>query len=213
MTIVSGLVVMSGPGGSALATSADAAAPKPAVVRNSVWYLRDTATSGTADHVLVYGNPGDVPLFSDWDGNGTRTPGVVRNGVWYLRNSQTTGVADVAFRYGDNADTPVVGDWNADGIDSPGVARAGDDGQPNGGDTNCSDCPFRWLLRNENSSGVADTEYVCGYERPVPADWTGSGRTTCGYVLNGSWVVTTATSPFQRTFTYGNPGDAAFAWS
>ena len=53
----------------------------------------------------------------------------------------------------------------------------------------------------------------CGNERPVPADWKGNGRATCGYVVNGNWTVSTASTPFQRTFTYGEPGDPAFAWS
>src|SRR5207237_6159261 len=129
-----------------------------AVVRNATWYLRDSTTSGAADHVFQYGDPGDIPVFGDWDRNGTRTPGVFRSGVWYLRNSNTTGVADVVLTFGDPGDTPITGDWNGDGIDSPGVARAGDDKVPNGGNTTCQGCAFRWLVRNENSSGLTDTD-------------------------------------------------------
>src|SRR5207237_4545865 len=55
----------------------------PAVVRNATWYLRDSTTSGAADHVFQYGDPGDIPVFGDWDRNGTRTPSEFRSRVWY----------------------------------------------------------------------------------------------------------------------------------
>src|SRR4051812_20271432 len=73
----------------------DESTAKPAVARGSFWYLRNTATSGSADIVFQYGDPGDVPFFGDWDGDGIETPGVFRDGVWYLRNSNDTGSADV----------------------------------------------------------------------------------------------------------------------
>jgi hypothetical protein len=48
---------------------------------------------GAADYWYQYGNPGDVPLVGDWNGNGTDSPGVFRNGVFYLRNSNSAGAA------------------------------------------------------------------------------------------------------------------------
>ena len=137
---------------------------------------------------------------------------MVRNGVWYLRNSDTSGPADITFVYGDAGDTPVAGDWNGDGIDTPAVARPGDDEAPNGTDTGCFDCPFRWLLRNTNTTGRADTEYECGDEHPVPADWIGDGHDSCGYVVGNEWTITTNTEPLTKNFTFGDPGDTPLTW-
>jgi len=231
--------------------------PRPAVVRQGVWYLRDTTTSGVADHTFQYGDPGDVPMFGDWDGNGTATPAVFRNGVWYLRESDTTGVADITFVFGQPADTPIVGDWNGDGVETPGVvrdgvwylrnsnttgvaditfvygvpgdrviagdwdgngtatpgvARAGDDGGvPNGSGTTCGGCPFRWLERNENSTGLADAEFDCGNDKPVPGAWGHAARDECGWVIGNEWKVYAPGGGFT-TFTFGDPGDTALAW-
>ena len=91
------------------------------VVRGSDWYVRDTLTSGTADHTFTYGLPGDVQLLGDWDGDGDATPGVVRGSTWYLRNTLEGGQADLTFACGYLGDYPVVGDWDGNGTDHPGV--------------------------------------------------------------------------------------------
>jgi len=83
------------------------------VVRNGTWYLRNTPSTGTADTVFNYGNPGDIPVVGDWNGDGVDTPGVVRNGIWYLRNSLTSGVADTVLAYGDPGDSVVAGKWTS----------------------------------------------------------------------------------------------------
>ena len=42
----------------AVAAAAVEPPSSPVVVRGSDWYVRDTLTSGTADHTLTYGLPG-----------------------------------------------------------------------------------------------------------------------------------------------------------
>jgi len=49
---------------------------KPAVVRGNVWHLRNTLTSGIGELSISYGDPGDVPILGDWDGDGTDSRGV-----------------------------------------------------------------------------------------------------------------------------------------
>ena len=58
------------------------------------------------DVAFHFGDPGDVPVTGDWNGDGTDTAGLFRNGGWYLRNSTTTGVGDVSFGFGDRGDLP-----------------------------------------------------------------------------------------------------------
>jgi len=64
-------------------------------------YFRNSNTTGVADSQFIYGDPGDMLVAGDWDGNGTDTIGVYRpsNGIFYLRNSNTQGNAD-AWAYG-----------------------------------------------------------------------------------------------------------------
>jgi Tol biopolymer transport system component len=165
----------------------------PLIVRNGKWYLRNTATTGTADASFDYGNPtGDIAVTGDWDGNGTVTPGVVRGGTWYLRNANTSGVADASFAYGNPGDIPVTGDWDGNGSVTPGVVRNS-----------------TWYLRNSNSTGVADITFVYGNpgDLPVTGDWDSTGSTTPGVVRAGTWFLRNSNTPgnADASFGYGNP--------
>ena len=91
---------------------------------------------------MAYGDPTDLPIVGDWDGNGTFTPGVVRGQTWLLRNSNSRGEGTVTFVYGAAGDKPIAGDWNGDGAWTPGVIR---------GNT--------WMLRDSNSGGPTDGQF------------------------------------------------------
>ena len=52
---------------------------------------------GAADYFFSFGNPGDVPVVGDFDGDGIDTVGVYRSGNWYLRNSNSTGAHDLVY--------------------------------------------------------------------------------------------------------------------
>ena len=100
----------------------------PAVIRNGVWYLRDSNTSapGTVTS-FAYGAPTDTPVFGDWNGDGVETPGLVRvtggSLTWYLRNTNSAGAPDIIFTWGAATDKPLVGDWDGNGTDTPGLLR------------------------------------------------------------------------------------------
>jgi SpoIID/LytB domain protein len=154
---------------------------RPAVQRGNVWYLRAAGGSGPATSSFVYGDPGDVPLMCDWDGNGSRTPGVFRNGVFYLRNATSTGGADIVFGFGNPGDVPVCGNWDGEGGDSIGVVRG-----------------FEWFLRNENSTGphhghffygnVDDVKVVGNWNGPAdPYDSPGVVRGHVWYLRNSNF--------------------------
>lgn len=52
---------------------------------------------GQADYSYYYGNPGDIALTGDYDGDGIDTPGLYRGGSWYLRNSNSSGTHDIFY--------------------------------------------------------------------------------------------------------------------
>ena len=79
--------------------------------------------SGVADLVFGYGNPDDVVLVGDWDGDLKDTLGVRRGNQYLLKNTTTTGYADIVFGYGESTDEAFVGDFNGDGKDTIGIRR------------------------------------------------------------------------------------------
>ena len=143
-------------------TSANADTPgeRPAVHRGNTWFLRAAGGSGPATSSFVYGDPGDIPLMCDWDGEGSRTPGIFRGGAFHLRNLHSSGAADVSFGFGNPGDTPVCGDWDGDGKDTIGVVRGNE-----------------WFLRNDNSTGDANGHFFYGNvdDIKVVGNWDGPG--------------------------------------
>src|SRR4051794_10972387 len=88
-------------------------------------YLLNDSFGATANRVFIYGNPGDLVYFGDWDGNGSDTPMVRRGNIFYVRNDTVGGVADTVFSYGDPGDEVLVGDWDGNGTDSEVLSVAG----------------------------------------------------------------------------------------
>ena len=171
---------------------------KPALARGPLRLLRQTRTTGVADITYGFGNPGDVAVMGDWDGNGTETPGVFRGGQWHLRNSNSTGVGDVSLGFGNPGDVPVVGDWDGDGRDTPGLFRSG-----------------LWLLRNSNTTGVHDVAFGFGNpgDVPITGDWNGDGRDSTGLFRSGLWLLrnSNTTGVHQVALGFGNPSDLPLA--
>jgi lysophospholipase L1-like esterase len=115
---------------------------------NGRWHIR---RPGELDYTFWYGNPADVPLFGDWDGDGTETPGMYRpgNGFAYLTNvlpaEGTVGYGELEFFFGLPGDQVFSGDWDGNGTDTLGIARNG-----------------KMFLRNTNDTGKADVEFWFG---------------------------------------------------
>ncbi len=122
-----------------------------------------------ADTEFHFGNPGDEPMYCDWDGNGAATPGLYRptTGFLYLRNTNDTGLADIEIFFGIPGDLPVCGDWNGDGIQTIGIYRA---------------ATASFHLRNSNTQGFADVTFGASLSnaQPFAGDWDGDGRDHLG---------------------------------
>ncbi len=174
--------------------SAAAPVSYPAVIRNSVWYLRDSNTSapGTITS-FAYGNPTDTPIFGDWNNDGVATPGVVRvtggSLTWYLRNTNSAGAPDTIFAWGAATDKPLVGDWDGNGTDTPGLLRASN----------------HWILSNsgDGTSGIVDFFWGSGAanEKPIVGDWDGNGSDTPGLVRAGNWWILKTSNDASSTVT------------
>ncbi|NNF88759.1 MAG: hypothetical protein HKM97_09540 [Acidimicrobiia bacterium] len=168
---------------------------------NGLWHIR---VPGNDDYTFFYGNPGDVPLFGDWDGDGFDTPGMYRpsNGFAYLTDTLPAnggvGVAEFDFFYGIPGDQVFWGDWDGDGDDSLGISRNG-----------------KIYLANTNATVVADLEFWFGLPTDIAygADLDGDGEdSVIVYRQSNSFAYYTndtsmGLAPTDGELFFGIPGD------
>jgi ELWxxDGT repeat protein len=166
----------------------------------SLWYLRNSATSGTADTSLGYGMPaaGWQPIVGDWDGDGIDTIGLYNpTASWFhLRNGNDTGVADVSFGFGvpGGGWRPVAGDWDGDGVDTIGLY-----------DPNAA----MFYLTNSHVTGRAEVTFDLGQPGvgglPLAGDWNHDGFDSAGVYAptTSHFVLQTAVGAVD--FGYGPP--------
>jgi uncharacterized repeat protein (TIGR03803 family) len=170
----------------------------PGIYRDSdrQWYLKNTNAPGTSDLEFPYGDPSDLAVVGDWDGDGIDTVGIYRGNTFYLRNSNTAGNADLVIEFGTPGDLPIAGDWDGDGIDTIGVYRPGD---------------AAWFLKNSNTGGAPDLAFTYGLtdETPVVGDWNADGIDTVGIfrASDRQWYLhnTNASGDAELVFPYGDP--------
>jgi hypothetical protein len=161
--------------------------------------------SGIAQAHLVYGDPGDVVFFGDWDGDGVGTPMVRRGNEFHVQNQLDQSPTDLVFHYGDPGDRVLVGDWNGDGRDTLAVRRGNS-----------------YLLRNDLLPGPAHSTRTFGDDSDVVlvGDWNRSGLPSDGadqlavrrgntYLFSGELAGTGALG-VARAAAYGEPTDTAF---
>src|SRR6266540_1591413 len=96
------------------------------------------------------------------------------------------------------------GDWDGDGVDTVGLFVPADRNNPNSLNT--------WLLRNSNTTGVADLKFTFGGGWfPVVGDWDGEGTDTVGLYSQDArsiWLLRNSNSsgPADLNFAYGDSG-------
>ena len=192
------------------ASASDAMPPgdQPAAVDQTQgqWFLRNADGSATS---FYFGDPGDVPILGDWNGNSEQTPGVYRqsDGRIYLRNSNTQGIADLFFFFGNPDDVPIAGDWDGDGVDTISVYRPA---------TN-EFFIINELGENGGGLGSADFSFTFGDDGDIPiaGDWDGDGvdgigvyRPTTGEFF---WRNALSSGPADGSEFFGNIGDSPIA--
>ncbi len=162
------------------------------------WYLRPA--SGGPAVSFVFGNPGDVPLFGDWDCDGVATAGVYRTdtGQVHLRNSNSGGVADASYPLGNPGDVPLAGDFDGDRCDTVSIYRP---------------ATQQVHVFDGLSNGSPAKVFVFGNPDDVPfvGDFDGDGIDTVGLHRPSDGRVyfrnSLSAGNADAEFLYGNPGD------
>ncbi|MBI4917288.1 MAG: hypothetical protein HY825_15730 [Acidobacteria bacterium] len=160
------------------------------------WYLHNSNAGGFAELVFPYGDPSDLAVKGDWDGDGMDTVGIYRDGTFYLKNTNEPGNADLVVGFGVAGDLPIAGDWDGDGIDTIGIYRPAE---------------AAWFLRNSNTSGAPDISFTYGLanEAAVAGDWDGDGIDTVGIfrASDRQWYLhnSNAGGNAELVFPYGDP--------
>lgn len=177
--------------------------PRPDTIgayNNGVFYLRNTNTSGPADITAVFGgDPSDLPVTGDWNGDGVDTIGVLRTttGVYFLSDSNTSPAVNYSLVFGNPGDTPFAGKWTADMVgDGLGVYR------------NSNGVLYQ---RKDLSTGFDDFFAIYGNpgDKGFAGDWDGDGFDSIGVYrpINQIWYLTNNSTPGGITFS-----DIDFVW-
>jgi len=171
-----------------------------------IWHLR-TRDGDPAS--FYFGNPGDLPIMGDWDGDGIDTPGLYRqsDGFVYLKNSNTQGPADINFFFGNPGDIPLAGDFNGNGTDTVSIYRP----------TEQRIYIINELGENNGGLGAADFSYVFGNpgDKPFTGDFNNKGIDTVGLHRESTGFMYFRNTNTQGTadnqFFFGDPGDRLVA--
>ena len=162
--------------------------------------------TGTASRDFRYGNPDDVVLVGDWNGDGTDGLIVRRGNHFLVRNELSNGIAEHEFVYGDPGDTVLVGDWDGDHADTLAVRRGN-----------------RYFIKNDLTTGVAGTTVTFGdpTDEVVVGNWDLDARhddsaadfsdvSDTLMVRRGNHFFardTMTSGPADHDFYFGDPGD------
>ena len=135
-------------------------------------YLRNSNTQGVADIRFFFGNPGDLPLAGDFDGDGCDSLSIYRpseSRIFVINelgsNNAGLGAAEFDFVFGNPGDKPFVGDFDGNGIDTVGLHR---------------ESTGLVYFRNTLTTGVAHSQFIYGDPGDVlvAGDWDGDGDDT-----------------------------------
>jgi lysophospholipase L1-like esterase len=162
------------------------------VFRDGAWYL-DLNGNGKWDpgvdkaiSVHSFGNPNDIPITGDWNGDGKTNIGIFRKGAWYLDfngNGKWDPGVDKEYPvgyFGVSNDIPITGDWNGDGKTNIGVFRKGGwylDFNGNG----------QWDKNVDTT--ISSGSFGIRNDIPITGDWNGDGKTNIGVFRNGAWYL------------------------
>jgi hypothetical protein len=163
-------------------------------------FLRNTNNSGGADITALFGgDPSDLPVVGDWNGDGVDTIAVYRNntGFFFLSDSNTAPALNYNPIFGNPGDTPFAGKWTADMThDGIGVYR------------NSNGILYQ---RKALTGGFDDFFAIYGNpgDKGFAGDWDGNGFDSIGIYrsANLTWYLTNNSTPNGIMFS-----DIDFVW-
>lgn len=175
--------------------------------KRNEFQLRNSNTTGGADLVVPHGEPGDLPVVGDWDGDGVTDVGVYRpsRGEFHLRLG--SGVVVIVIG-GNEADLPVAGDWDGDGFDTVGFLR---------NDAKLGQSFFLTNTRVE-ASPAPDFDIIVAAgqagDLPLGGDWNGDGLDTVGFFRPSTrtfFQINDFAAGVATSFVFGVVGDLPLA--
>jgi Tol biopolymer transport system component len=173
------------------------------------WLLAIDNNSPPLSFTVAFGGqPGDLPVTGNWDGDTRTDVGVFRNGTFHLgvlklgiHGTLVEELPPIAF--GQRGDLPVAGDWDGDGKDDIGVFRPGTIG--------------KFILRQPSRVGAPFNttiittitfDFGTAGDLPVAGDWDGDGDETPGVYRQGdpgAFLLTNSfTSAIDFNFSFGS---------
>lgn len=192
-----------------------------------VWALRFNNAPGPADLGVSFGgNPGDLAVAGDWDGDGRTDLGVFNNGTFTLALLKTTVVCGFScivttvtepfstFTFGQGGDKPIAGDWDGDGRDEVGVFRPSNANfllRVRGRVIPCFGCQ----PGDHNAFSTVTHQFGVPGDLPVAGDWDGDRKDTVGVYHLGIFQFTNDFSEVNGSSAFGVTGDLPVAadWS
>ena len=181
------------------------------------WSLSTANAAGALAMTVSFGQPGDIPVTGNWDGDSRTDIGVFRFGTFHLALLKGIGghtflqeLAPIPF--GQAGDLPVAGDWNGDGTDDVGVFRPGAIGGTG-----------KFMLRQPLNFSppfnptvlTIQFDYGTNGDLPVAGDWDGDGDDTPGVYRPtdpGTFLLTNSLSnTVDINFTFGAGNDRPLA--
>ena len=158
-----------------------------AVYQPNVAYLSILNTPGATPAFVSFplGSVGDIPIQGDFDGSGKIDPGYYRDSNHTFYVNRPSGFIAVQMPGGQPGDIPVPGDYDGSHIDSFAVYR------PSNG---------TWYILMASTGQLATIQFgTPNVSRPIPAPWSGHGRTDLG-------VYDPTTSTFTAYYMDGSGG-------
>lgn len=156
---------------------------------NGVWYIFRSANSNLG--TIPFGQNGDRPIASDYDGDGMTDPAVYRNGTWFTYRSSDGTFS--GFQFGISTDIPVPADFDGDGKTDAAVFR------PSTG---------VWYIYHSSNGSVRATQFGINGDIPLPGDYNGDGKADLNVwrTSSGTWYLLTSEGGFSAR-QFGQAGD------
>lgn len=160
------------------------------------WYLLNSSDNTVSVHTI--GNPGDVNVQGDYDGDSIAdiamfTPAT---GDWQIRGSSTGET--LIFHWGSAGDIPVIGDYDGDSINDLAVFRPSDG---------------NWYIRRSSDGSAFILHWGMQGDRPVSGDFDGDGRNDLAIFrpASGDWYVNRSSDGGMTAMHWGSSGDLPVA--
>lgn len=122
-----------------------------------IWYVENSSNNTVS--ATGWGDPGDIPVPGDYDGDGKANLTVWRQGAFLVRTPN--GVGSFPIYLGGSGDLPVPADYDGDGKTDAAIWRASDE---------------TWYINASSTGTLIKRNFGVRFDYLVPADYDGDGE-------------------------------------